>query len=48
MYQAPRLERLGTLRELTLAGGQVGVDTFGTNPNASGCTGTGPFVCTSS
>lgn len=40
MYNAPKLARYGTLRELTLAGGQNGTDTFGTNPSAPGCTPT--------
>ena len=49
MYQAPRLEKLGTLRELTLAGGQAGTDTFGTNANAPGCIPSGDsFICRTS
>jgi hypothetical protein len=49
MYNAPRLERFGTLRELTLAGGTSGTDTFGTNPAAPGCTPTGgSFSCKTS
>jgi len=50
MYNAPQLQKLGTLRELTLAGGQAGVDFFGSNANAPGCTpgGAGVFICKTS
>ena len=48
MYQSPKLERYGTFRELTLGGGAVNVDPFGSN-GGIGCTQTTPghFDCAS-
>ncbi len=38
MYKAPKLERFGTLRELTLGGGSVATDFFGaTSDGNAGC-----------
>ena len=50
MYQAPTLQRFGTLRELTLGGGSFSVDMFGpTSDGNSGCTpGTGGAWCANS
>jgi hypothetical protein len=44
MYEKPRMERLGTLRELTLGGGVALTDPFISN---QGCEGTpqGPITC---
>lgn len=50
MYKSPKMEVLGSLRELTLAGGNAGADLFGVNINAPGCTpgGVGVFICRTS
>jgi len=50
MYKSPKMEVLGSLRELTLAGGNAGADLFGVNINAPGCTPGGPgvFICRTS